>query len=110
MKFPISIAASAALALAACGQQQETARTDAQAVTANEAGDQVYAGTGKITAIAGDKVTIQHGPIEGIGWPAMTMGFSATPDLTRRAAVGDEVSFAFREADGTYVLTQLQKR
>jgi Cu(I)/Ag(I) efflux system periplasmic protein CusF len=38
-------------------------------------------GTGVITEIdaAGGHLTIKHGPIASLGWPAMTMGFKAKP-------------------------------
>ncbi len=39
-------------------------------------------------------VTIQHGPIPGVGWPAMTMTFKATPaSLLEGLKVGERVGF-----------------
>jgi Cu/Ag efflux protein CusF len=106
MKHMIWIAAGA-LALAGCGQAQKpAAESNTQAAPAA----QTYSGTGKVTAIAGNQVTIQHGPIEGIGWPAMTMTFTAPDGMASSVKAGDEVSFSFRQEAGVYPLTSLQKR
>lgn len=107
MKHDMLVVAGAALALASCGQQQNSEQ-QANAPVA-EAG-RSYSGTGKVTAISGDEVTISHGPIEGIGWPAMTMAFKAPPGMAEGVGVGSEVSFAFRQDGGTYMLTRLDKR
>lgn len=103
--------AGAALALSACGQQQERADQTAGPINV-VAGDavQAYSGAGTVTAKSGDQVTIDHGPIDGIGWPAMTMAFGAPPGMADAVKVGSEVSFAFRDQDGTYVLTSIQER
>lgn len=110
MKNSVYVAA-AALAVSACGQQQEQQNEAAppNAVAASEAA-QTFSGTGTVTAISGDQVTIDHGPVEAIGWPAMTMPFEAPPGMADAVDVGSEVSFAFREQDGSYMLTSLQKR
>ena len=101
-----------ALLLAACGEKQ-----NATPEVANVAGGQtsdataeVYSGTGTIESVAGNKVTIAHGPIEGIGWPAMTMTFTAPPSLAEGIKVGSQVDFSFRQDGGSYVLTLLRPR
>ena len=39
-------------------------------------------------------VTIQHGPIPAVGWPAMTMTFKATPaTLLHGLKVGEKIGF-----------------
>ncbi len=51
---------------------------------------------GVITAIdpKAAKVTIKHGPIPAVGWPAMTMTFNATPPtLLNGVRVGQTVAF-----------------
>ncbi len=65
---------------------------------------------GKVTAIDSGRVTIAHGPIEGIGWPAMTMTFTAPNGLAERVTVGSEVAFSFRQDGSAYVLTALKRR
>ena len=100
------------LLLAACGEGKNAGletRQGGEAGAAAQAGD-VYSAAGQVTAIAGDQVTIAHGPVEGIGWPAMTMSFRAqSPEMVQGVSVGDRVSFSFRQDGGTYVLTSLAK-
>lgn len=106
MKYPIIATAAAALALSACGQAQKSeTQANAPAAEANE----TYSGTGAITAIAGDQVSIKHGPIAGIGWPAMTMTFTAPADVAQGATVGEQVDFNFRKNGSAYQLTSLRK-
>lgn len=109
MRHPISgVAASAiALALSGCGQTKNSGN-DTNAPTTDAA--QIYSGAGKVTAVAGNQVTIAHGPIQGIGWPAMTMTFNSPANLTTAAKAGDEVAFSFRQQGSEYQLTSLQKR
>jgi Cu(I)/Ag(I) efflux system periplasmic protein CusF len=103
--FRIAPAMALALALSACGQGNEAAQGNA-AATAVE----TYSGTGKVTAVAGDEVTIAHGPIAGIGWPAMSMTFrAATPAMAGAVKPGDAVSFQFRKDGSAYALTSLTK-
>lgn len=100
------------LLLAACGENSNTVQENRQASKTgrvSQAGEE-YSAAGKITAIAGDEVTISHAPVEGIGWPAMTMTFKAgSPEMARGASVGDQVSFGFRQDGSAYVLTSLSK-
>jgi Cu(I)/Ag(I) efflux system protein CusF len=107
MNSTILILAAGALALAGCGQAQNSGRENgAQAQQAA----QTYSGTGKVTAVAGNHVTIDHGPIEGIGWPAMTMAFTAPKGMANGIAAGDQVAFSFRQDGSAYRLTSLQKQ
>ncbi|MBS0480950.1 MAG: copper-binding protein [Proteobacteria bacterium] len=50
---------------------------------------------GTVTAIDAAKgtITLEHGPMSGLGWPGMTMGFTAKPDMLKGIAKGDRVSF-----------------
>ena len=106
-------AAALSLLLAACGERQNAALE-------NQSGDsrlvepqtgEAYTATGTVTAIAGNQVTISHGPVEGLGWPAMTMTFRAgSPEMVQGVGVGDRVDFAFRQDGSVYTLTFLQKR
>ncbi|MFT4936377.1 MAG: Cu(I)/Ag(I) efflux system protein CusF [Pseudoalteromonas distincta] len=49
----------------------------------------------KLDAKAGS-VTLQHGPIAALGWPAMTMPFKADPALLQGLKVGQQVSFTVK--------------
>lgn len=53
-------------------------------------------GAGVITAIdpKAGTLTIKHGPIPAVGWPAMTMMFKATPPtLLKGLRVGQRIAF-----------------
>ena len=102
-----------ALLLAACGKEQTAASETQDAArgspTSNAVGE-VYSGTGTIQSISVDKVAIAHGPIEGIGWPAMTMTFTAPSGVAEGVKAGRKVDFSFRQDGGAFVLTSLQPR
>ncbi|HEY1143042.1 MAG TPA: copper-binding protein [Sphingomicrobium sp.] len=97
-----------ALVLAACGEKQEAAperRTAPSGAPPAGATSPVYSGTGTVTSIAGEQVAIAHGPIAGIGWPAMTMTFTVPPAGAGGMKVGEKVDFSFRKEGSAYVLT-----
>ena len=50
---------------------------------------------GTVTAIdpAKGTITLDHGAMSGLGWPAMTMGFAAKPDQLAGIKIGDKVDF-----------------
>lgn len=107
------------LALAACGQGEErntqaVADSTAPPATNDGAGaqpsGQVHSANGDITEISDDSVTISHGPVESIGWPAMTMTFQASsPEMVQGLNVGDPVDFQFQQAGEQYVLTSITR-
>ncbi len=111
----ILLLASATLAVAACGKNETTAQEGATqeagaAPTATVQG-QSYRGEGDVTEVSGDNVTISHGPIEGIGWPAMTMPFRAgTSDMLKDIKPGDPVSFSFQKSGTEHLLTSISKQ
>ncbi|MDT7529909.1 MULTISPECIES: copper-binding protein [unclassified Sphingopyxis] len=61
-----------------------------------------------IDATAGS-VTLDHGPIAALEWPAMTMGFSANPKILKDIAVGDRVAFELDWDGKAGVVTQIAK-
>lgn len=64
----------------------------------------------QVDAAAG-AITINHGPIEAVSWPAMTMQFTAeNPAILQGIAVGDGVSFELKSATETSVVTMVQKQ
>lgn len=112
----ISLLSAATIALAACGSnepaaQQQPAQEQASsgAATAQPSGE-VHSASGDITEISGDSVSVSHGPIKSIGWPAMTMTFQASsPEMLRGLNVGDPVDFQFQKAGEQYVLKSIKK-
>lgn len=73
-------AAALLLTLAACGQQPGEPGEQAGAAEGqpSEAPATTYSATGAVTAVSGEKVTISHGPVPDLRWPAMTMTFRAS--------------------------------
>jgi Cu(I)/Ag(I) efflux system protein CusF len=71
------------------------------------------AGTGVVTAVdqKAGTVTLKHGPIPEIGWPAMTMTFKADPpSLLDGVKTGEQVRFTLQGAGMAYRLTAIAPR
>ena len=55
-------------------------------------------------------VTIAHGPVPALSWPAMTMTFTVrNTALLRGLGRGDSVEFTFRQEGSSYVIQQIAK-
>jgi Cu(I)/Ag(I) efflux system membrane fusion protein len=53
---------------------------------------------GKVESVERDGITISHGPVASLNWPAMTMGFSKpSPDAFSEIKPGDPIRFEFKE-------------
>lgn len=118
--------------LAACGKKAEEpvaavpvpAPADSMASTPGAPGQDAMAsmspatpptaakGVGTVTAIneAAGTITIDHGPIAEVNWPAMTMAFKADHALLEGVKVGDKVAFDLKLADGAGEVTAIQKQ
>jgi len=68
------------------------------ASTTPAAAPATFSAQGKVESVEPDGITISHGPIPELKWPAMTMGFGK-PDAKSFADVkpGDTVHFEFRQ-------------
>lgn len=122
MKPLLIFSVGLAFTLAACGQKTEPAPTApapaASAATSDMSamppaaapGELSGSGTGTITAIdaAAGTVTIDHGPIPGVNWPAMTMAFTASPAILQKAKVGDRVQFDVTVKGPAAVVTDIR--
>lgn len=111
------IATIALLAAAACSPPapQEPAKSDAgvNMETPAPAVAGPITGTGTVTQVdaATGAITLNHGAIAAISWPAMTMQFTAeNPAILQGIAVGDTVSFELKSATETSVVTAVQKQ
>ena len=105
MKMSLIIASSlvAVASLSACKQQADAPKPSESAVSASSdmanmpmAADMKHGkAAGTVTAIdaAQGSITLDHGAMSGIGWPAMTMGFTIKPDQLTGIKVGDKVNF-----------------
>jgi membrane fusion protein, copper/silver efflux system len=71
----------------------------------------VHDAQGKVESVTAESLTISHGPVATLKWPAMTMGF-AKPDPKAFADVrpGDTVHFRFKAgASSGYELVEVHK-
>ena len=58
----------------------------------------VHVAEGKVENAEADSITISHGPVPSLKWPAMTMGFAKpNPKAFPDVKPGDTVQFQFRE-------------
>ena len=66
---------------------------------------------GVIKEITPQTVTISHGPVPSLQWPAMTMGFKAPArGFPRELKPGDQVSFAFSaQAGGSFQIESITR-
>ena len=87
------------------------ATADAMSSMEMPVGSKMGKGTGTVTAIdaATGKITLDHGAIPAVGWPAMKMGFSAKPDLLKGVAVGDKVDFDVTVTGSAGEVTAIRK-
>ena len=111
MRTPTRIMLIAApLALAACGGEEEAEVAEmpmaseempmAEGMPMGSGAEtgQAASAEGTITAIdeQAGTITVDHGPVPAIEWPAMTMAFTADEHLRQQVEVGDEVTFEFQ--------------
>ena len=71
----------------------------------------VLVGEGKVESVDIDSITISHGPVASLKWPAMTMGFGK-PEAKSFADIkpGDTVRFEFRQGGSKgYELVSVQR-
>ena len=121
-KFMMTSAMAAALVgLSGCNKQAETpaseapkemAASDAMSGMAMPAGAKMGKASGTVIAVdaAAGKITLDHGAIPAVGWPAMKMGFSAKPSVLAGISVGDKVDFDVTASDNAGEVTSIEKR
>lgn len=110
------------LALAACDTQEDNSRTaempmatedmpmaDGRWMTETGSIGRMANAEGTVTAIDSEAgtIAIDHGPVAAVGWPAMTMAFSADEASRQKVAVGDKVTFSFELTEGGGKLTSI---
>lgn len=104
------------LVLSGCEKKPDApkaeASTDSMGNMAMPEGSKMGKGSGTVTAIdaTAGQITLDHGAIPAVGWSAMTMGFSAKPELLRGIAVGDKVTFDVAVTGSTGEVTAISKR
>jgi Cu(I)/Ag(I) efflux system protein CusF len=69
----------------------------------------VHKATGVVTKVDKDKVTIKHGPVQSINWPAMTMTFTVKDkSLLDNLAKDRKVDFEFAQEGRDHVVTSVK--
>ncbi|MGE4475306.1 MAG: copper-binding protein [Stutzerimonas sp.] len=73
---------------------------------------QTASATGTVQKLMPEKnrIVIAHGPVPALGWPAMTMGFKATPAQIASLAPGDRIAFEFRSTGMRSTILRIEKR
>lgn len=77
----------------------------------SEGAMQTASAEGTVTAIDAEAgtITIAHGPVPAIDWPAMTMAFDANAQLREQVIVGDEIAFEFQTGAEGNVINSIAK-
>ena len=76
--------------------------------TAKSAAHEADAVVKEFDAVQG-KVTLAHGPVKSLGWPAMTMAFGVKDKaLFGKLAVGAKVHVGFKKEGDNYVVTSVK--
>lgn len=104
-----------AVALASCDKPAETPAAptpvDTMADMEMPTEAKMAKGNGTVTAIdpAAGKITLNHGAIAELEWPAMKMGFGVKPSELEGIVVGDTVSFELKWDGKTGEITNITK-
>ncbi len=116
--FLIDAESNLKAALGGFGQGAQGARPDAKAPAnpaagAAAAGQVTHRAAGSVEAVdpAGGTVTLAHGPVASLKWPAMTMDFRVKdPALSRSLKPGQKIDFEFVDAGGggEYLVVRVQ--
>ena len=69
-------------------------------------------GIGTVSAVdpRSGTVTIAHGPIPGVGWPAMTMTFKAAPLVLTGLSKGKKIAFDVAVSDTSATVTKIRAK
>ena len=109
------------IGLSGCDKKPEAPKVEAPKAAATAeamsgmempAGSKMGKGSGTVTAIdtAKGTVTLDHGAIAELKWPAMEMGFTAKPEVLAGIKVGDKVSFEIEWDGMSGAVTAMQRK
>lgn len=108
--------------LGACANESGNADADAPAVAApatpaapgmdatsmSESTEATASGTVESVDPQGGRIVIAHGPVDALDWPAMTMGFKATPEQIQAVQAGQRVTFDFDSEGSNNTITRIE--
>lgn len=121
MKKSLIVASSllAVVSLAACKKEAEAPKSpESAAASSGSLAEMPMAaemkhgmGFGTVTEIDAAKgmVTLDHGDIAELQWPAMKMGFAIKPELLAGIKVGDKVNFEIDWNGKAGTVTKIEK-
>jgi Cu(I)/Ag(I) efflux system protein CusF len=112
MKLILAAVLALAVAPAAVARSSSDAPTSGMSAAADSSMVEA-AGSGVVTAVdpKAGTVTIHHGPIAKLSWPAMTMAFKADPpSLLQGVRTGQSVNFTLMQMDGQTTVTAIQPK
>lgn len=77
---------------------------------ASASAPEAYSAQGKVEAVDADSMTLAHGPIAELKWPAMTMPFNKpSPTAFSDVKPGDTVHFEFKKKGDEYELVSVHR-
>lgn len=102
--------ATLAVSVTACGAA-ENSKENGAATAPSENIAQMHSATGTVDSVSGQQVTIAHGTIKSLEWPAMTMPFTAKDAASIHGIKADDrVAFTFSKSGTESVLTSIAKQ
>ena len=96
MKILLATAAVLAIGGPALAQQHDMGAMAGMDMKASAPAGAQGSGVVKALDLKAGSVTLQHGPIAALKWPAMTMAFKADPSLLKTVKVGQKVTFTVK--------------
>lgn len=112
MKLTLATALALTLALPAFAQPS-SGQAGMSGMGSSQAAITTADGAGVVTAVdaGAGTVSIHHGPIAKLGWPAMTMAFKADPpSILHDIKTGQQVSFTLMQMGGSTTLTAIRAK
>lgn len=108
MKNGNALVLAVMLALASGGALAQHKMADMKDMPMPAAQGQAHHASGTVKKLDAAKgmVTLAHGPVKSLDWPAMTMGFKVKDKaLFDKLGVGSQVEFEFVREGGGYLVT-----
>jgi Cu(I)/Ag(I) efflux system protein CusF len=109
MKRVLAVAALLAVAPGALAQGMKG--MDMKDMPMKQGETKTHKGTGVVKSVDPKKlgVTLEHGPIASLNWPAMTMGFVVKDKaLLEKMKPGAKVEFEMVQQGSTYIITSVK--
>lgn len=70
----------------------------------------LHRASGRVQSIGNGTITLAHGPVPALQWPAMTMTFQVPETVDPGVSIGDQVDFTFETAGGEPTVRSLTRK